>query len=118
MIETPKVMNFRGRPRRLLALWGSCAQHKLERVFRLQKSRKTNSDTRESCRNAFKELGLLTLLSLHSRGDPLLHVEVCFGSERGCSPTRDERQGQLSRPTTQDKCVQKLTIPNRCQIDQ
>ena len=51
-----------------IRLWGGCAKHKLERVFRLQKRAIRvifNLQPRESCRDAFRELDLLTLPSLY-----------------------------------------------------
>ncbi|KAG8297257.1 hypothetical protein J6590_038861 [Homalodisca vitripennis] len=47
-----------------IKLWGICAKHKLERVFRLHKRSVRmilGLRTRESRRDAFRELGLLTL---------------------------------------------------------
>ena len=51
-----------------LILWGSCSKQKLERVFRLQKKAiriMSKLEFRESCRDTFRELGLLTLPSLY-----------------------------------------------------
>lgn len=51
-----------------IRVWGSCAKHRFERVFRLQKKAiriilKLNY--RESCQDAFRELELLTLPCLY-----------------------------------------------------
>ena len=47
-----------------IRLWGSCSQQQFLRVFRLQKKAVrilSKLNYRESCREAFRELGLLTL---------------------------------------------------------
>lgn len=51
-----------------IRLWGSCSKQQFLRVFRLQKKAVRiifGLDYRESCRSAFRELGLLTLPSLY-----------------------------------------------------
>jgi hypothetical protein len=51
-----------------IRLWGSCSKQRFERVFRLQKKAVriiAKLDYRESCRNSFRELNLLTLASLY-----------------------------------------------------
>jgi hypothetical protein len=51
-----------------ICIWGGCANHRLERVFRLQKKAVrviSKLKPRESCRNAFRELGVLTLPCLY-----------------------------------------------------
>ena len=51
-----------------IRIWGSCANFRFERVFRLQKKAVrilAKLNFRESCRDAFRELGILTLPSLY-----------------------------------------------------
>jgi len=51
-----------------ISLWGACAGYKFSRIFILQKAAIRiifKLGYRESCRNAFKELGILTLPSLY-----------------------------------------------------
>ncbi|KAG8255708.1 hypothetical protein J6590_086413 [Homalodisca vitripennis] len=63
-----------------IRLYGSYAQHKLERVFRLQRKAVKvilNLNTRESCRNVFRELGFLTLPCLYILEVILYSVSRC-----------------------------------------
>jgi len=51
-----------------IRLWGSCSKQRYERVFRLQNMVVriiAKLEYRESCRNSFRELSLLTLASLY-----------------------------------------------------
>uniref|UniRef100_A0A1B6F9U1 Uncharacterized protein n=1 Tax=Cuerna arida TaxID=1464854 RepID=A0A1B6F9U1_9HEMI len=51
-----------------IRLWGGCAKHRMERVFRLQKKAIrviAKLKLRESCKDAFRKLGLLTLPCLY-----------------------------------------------------
>ena len=51
-----------------IRLWGSCSQQQFLRVFRLQKKAiriLSKLNYRESCRDAFRKLGLLTLPCLY-----------------------------------------------------
>jgi len=51
-----------------IRLWGSCTKSRMDRVFRLQKKAVriiSKLQPRESCRDTFRELNLLTLPSLY-----------------------------------------------------
>lgn len=75
-----------------IRLWGGCSNERFERIFRLQKKaiRVINKlNYRESCRNAFRELGLLTLPCLY-----ILEVVVYCKTKCDLLQGRDVHQYQ------------------------
>ncbi|KAG8337112.1 hypothetical protein J6590_031090 [Homalodisca vitripennis] len=91
-----------------MELRGSCAQHKLERIFRLKKP------------NACMEVRFLTLPCLYILKVILYSVSRCALVWGGIFTNTRRETGTTfaSNRTAQDRCVQKRTIPSWCQIDQ
>ncbi|KAG8309360.1 hypothetical protein J6590_087938 [Homalodisca vitripennis] len=81
-----------------LVLWGACANNQFLRVFKLQKQAIriiAQLKFREPCKEAFKNLPLLTLPSLHLGNNSVLGVQLIMEAS---FPAEQENPGNCLRP--------------------
>jgi len=98
-----------------LRLWGSCAKFRFERVFRLQKKAIriiAKLNPRESCRNAFKELDLLTLPCLYVL-DVTLYCRFRCELVQGTDIHHYNTRGRDSYRTQQHRTTAFQNIPSQ-----
>jgi hypothetical protein len=98
-----------------IRLWGGCSREKFQRIFILQKKavrilKKLNS--RDSCRNAFRELGLLTLPCLYIL-EVILYCKFKCNLVQGSSIHQYETRGRDSFRTEQHRLVVTHHLPQQ-----